>query len=117
MRGGNDVRDEVQPRPVAYEPPAVEHREPIAEPAVCVSTGALGPSSRPSRSSPSAGRRRRSGHGRRSLPRPPLTTARRTDVPYEPPAVEHREPIREPAVLGTVRLSPTWTEADDDEEA
>jgi len=38
-------------------------------------------------------------------------------VPYEPPAVEHREPIREPAVLGTVRLSPTWTEADDDEEA
>ena len=31
---------------------------------------------------------------------------------YEPPAVEHREPIREPAVLGYV--SPSWTEADNE---
>ena len=33
---------------------------------------------------------------------------------YEPPAVEHREPIQEPAVLGATYPSPTWTQADDE---
>ena len=37
------------------------------------------------------------------------------ELQYETPAVEHREPIREPAVLGTFRVSPSWTEADDEE--
>ena len=32
---------------------------------------------------------------------------------YEPPAVEHREPIQEPVVLGYP--SPTWAEADDED--
>jgi len=36
-------------------------------------------------------------------------------VHYEPPAVEHREPIQEPAVVG-VGYTAKWTHPDDGEE-
>ena len=36
--------------------------------------------------------------------------------PYQPPAVEHREPIQEPAVVGVAYTSPKWTHPEEEED-